>query len=490
MEIILLLTRLLLAAIFALAGVGKLLDLKGSEKAVKDFGVPKDLAKPFAVALPVAELLIALLLLPASTAWFGAIGAFLLLAVFIGGMIWQMAKGNAPDCHCFGQIHSEPVSPKSLIRNGIFALLAFLLVLNGNQSLSFAELGNELALQLILGLAVIALLSAVVFYLKKMSEQLNQMTRRIEVMEVLSREGTTVEREDLTDPNAGGLLIGSPAPEFVLPNLSGAEISSADLFKQGKPTVLFFVSPTCTPCEELLPYIEVWQHQLKDKVDFVFISSGTPEANIEKIGGDDVFKHVLLQKEREVSELFKAQWTPTALLVNADGAIASHPAAGDTNIRQLIEQIRAEAEVRFITNGDGGGGGGGQKIGEDFPLFSLTDATGKEFNSEQMRGKKTLVTYWSLNCGFCDQMIDELRDWDKTKGADAPDLLLLSQGDAEKNRELNLQGQIVLDDKHEVAQKLGMTGTPSAVLVDERGKIASQIAAGASNIWALLGKKK
>src|SRR5689334_3545751 len=105
MEVILLLIRIFLFAVFALAGVGKLLDLKGSEKAVKEFGVPEGLAKPFAIALPVAELLFALLLLPASTAWLGAIGGFLLLAVFIGGMIWQMAKGNAPDCHCFGAIH-------------------------------------------------------------------------------------------------------------------------------------------------------------------------------------------------------------------------------------------------------------------------------------------------------------------------------------------------------------------------------------------------
>ena len=132
MEVVLLLIRIFLFGVFALAGVGKLLDFEGSEKAVKEFGVPKDFARIFAVALPVAELLIAVLLLPVSTAWLGVIGAFLLLAVFIGGMIWQMAQGNAPDCHCFGAIHSEPVSKKSLIRNIIFAILAFFLVARGD----------------------------------------------------------------------------------------------------------------------------------------------------------------------------------------------------------------------------------------------------------------------------------------------------------------------------------------------------------------------
>jgi uncharacterized membrane protein YphA (DoxX/SURF4 family) len=191
MEVVLLLIRIFLFAVFAAAGIGKLLDLPGSEKAVKGFGVPENLAKPLAVALPVGELLFALLLLPVSTAWLGAIGAFSLLAVFIGGMIWQMAKGNAPDCHCFGAIHSEPVSKKSLIRNCIFAILAFFLVAQGarDQGLSLTDLTGEMALQLILGLATIGLLGAVVFYLKKISEQQTQIMRRIEILELVSHEG-------------------------------------------------------------------------------------------------------------------------------------------------------------------------------------------------------------------------------------------------------------------------------------------------------------
>src|SRR4028119_784911 len=129
MELILLLVRIVLAGIFALAGAGKLLDLKGSKKAIEDFGVPNTLSKPLAVILPVAEILVALMMLFVQVSWLGAIAAFLLLAVFFGAMIVQMVKGNAPDCHCFGQIHSEPVSAKSLIRNGIFAILALFLVI-------------------------------------------------------------------------------------------------------------------------------------------------------------------------------------------------------------------------------------------------------------------------------------------------------------------------------------------------------------------------
>ena len=103
MEIVLLLVRILLAGIFALAGVAKFIDLKGSEKAFQDFGVSKSLALPGAVALSVAEIGIAVLLLFVETSWFGAIAALGLLLLFIGQMIYQLARGNAPDCHCFGQ---------------------------------------------------------------------------------------------------------------------------------------------------------------------------------------------------------------------------------------------------------------------------------------------------------------------------------------------------------------------------------------------------
>jgi hypothetical protein len=34
-----------------------------------------------------------------------------------------------------------------------------------------------------------------------------------------------------------------------------------------------------------------------------------------------------------------------------------------------------------------------------------------------------------------------------------------------------------------------MAGTPSAVLIDENGQIASSTASGAEKVWALIGKR-
>ena len=147
-----LILRLFLAAIFALAGVAKFLDLKGSEKAFKEFGVPAVVALPASIALSVAEIVIAAMFLSVDTSWVAAIGASALLLLFIGQMIYQMARGNAPDCHCFGQIHSEPVGAKSIVRNVIFATMSLLLVVRGNlyQGTNLSQLPDAMMMQLLL----------------------------------------------------------------------------------------------------------------------------------------------------------------------------------------------------------------------------------------------------------------------------------------------------------------------------------------------------
>jgi peroxiredoxin/uncharacterized membrane protein YphA (DoxX/SURF4 family) len=495
MEVILLLIRIILFGIFALAGIGKLLDLQGSEKAVKDFGVPEDLAKPFSVLLPVAEIFIAILLLFVQTSWLGAIAGFLLLLVFIGGMLYQMAKGNAPDCHCFGQIHSEPVSLKSLIRNVVFAGLAFVLIVSGseNQGLSLFDSTNVSSegnfMSLILGFATVGLLAAAVYFLKLISEQQTQIMRRIEILELTSHEGKEIERENVSDPREG-LPIGASVPDFELPDVNGRNVAFEHLLAQAKPMLFFFVSPSCIPCAALLPEIEGWQKELEGRINFVFISSGKAKENSDKFAGGNP-KQILLQKDREVSTLFGAPWTPTALLINADGTIASHPAAGDAAIRELIKKTKAQnfaEKFLFVVNGNGNGKP--PKIGESVPEFSIEDLSGKQINHDNFQGKKTLVAFWSLTCPHCINMAEDLREWESQKGHDQPNLIVFSSGEPDANKKLNLKSPVLIDKEYEIAQNFGMQGTPSAVLVNEDGRIVSETAIGAEQIWALVGKRK
>ena len=117
MEFALLAVRLFLALVFGVAAVAKVADREGSRRAMIAFGVPEGLVGVTVWALPLVEILIALALIPLSTAWWGAIAALALLAVFTVGIGVMLARGQSADCHCFGQLHSKPVSWTTLARN-------------------------------------------------------------------------------------------------------------------------------------------------------------------------------------------------------------------------------------------------------------------------------------------------------------------------------------------------------------------------------------
>lgn len=488
MDEILLLIRLFLFGVFALAGVGKLLDLEGSERAIKGFGVPDDLAKPAAFVLPAAEIVIAFMFLARTTAWAGAILALLLLLVFTAGMIVQMAKGNAPECHCFGQIHSEPVGKTSLLRNIGFAILALFLTAQGrsNQGLGLTQFSTDM-LQAVLLFGLLILFGVAVIYLKKIFEQQVQIQRRIEILELVSRDGAQVERENAGSP-AESLPIGAPFPEFELADTQGKRVKMSDFLNRKKPSLFIFVSPDCGPCNALYPEVQEWQEALKEKLDIVLVSSGSISANVEKFGDT---ADVLLQENRELAESVRARWTPTAIYVNARGKIASHPAAGDTAIRELVEKLTAEdleKEHVYFANSDNGDIP--LKIGEKLPEISLVDINGEPITNDTFKGKDSLVLFFSLTCPYCVKMIDELKEWDEVRGESDPNLIVFSDGDAEAHSELGLKAPIVLDESYKLSGEIGMAGTPSAILVNENGEIVTETGIGASRIWSLIGKTR
>src|SRR5688500_11058416 len=131
MSAFLLFLRLVLAATFAVAGVAKLVDRAGSRQSLREFGVPAPLALPLAVLLPMAELVCAFALLPASSAWWGATGALALLSIFIIAIAVNLVRGRTPDCHCFGKLHSEPVGWTTVARNAVLAGIAAVVVAHG-----------------------------------------------------------------------------------------------------------------------------------------------------------------------------------------------------------------------------------------------------------------------------------------------------------------------------------------------------------------------
>src|SRR4051812_36191388 len=124
METLVIGARILLVVVFATAGVGKLLDVAGSRQAVRDFGVPESVAGASGALLPLVELAAAVLLVFPATAQWGAALALTLLVAFMAGIANALRHGFAPDCHCFGQLHSAPAGRATLARNGLLAVIA------------------------------------------------------------------------------------------------------------------------------------------------------------------------------------------------------------------------------------------------------------------------------------------------------------------------------------------------------------------------------
>ena len=265
MDLALLTARLLLAAVFAVAGIAKLLDRDGSRQALIGFGVPERLAPPLAILLPLAELMVAVALLPLVFAWWGAIGALALLGLFVVGIAISMARGEAPDCHCFGQIHSEPAGWSTLIRNaGLAAVAAFVVAGGSEPGASISAWRTDLSSAEQIGLVAVfvtaAILAVQAWFLFQLMAQNGRLLSRVEQLEA-NGGSAPFERAQIPHPTipARGLPVGSKAQAFSLSGLYGETITLSALMSAGKPLMLLFTDPNCAPCNAMLPDLAGWQ---------------------------------------------------------------------------------------------------------------------------------------------------------------------------------------------------------------------------------------
>jgi peroxiredoxin len=497
MDVVLFIARLLLAAVFFVAGFAKLADLPGSRQALRDFGVPAVLANPSGVLLPLAEIAVAVALIPSASAWWGALGALALLLLFVAGISYNLARGRTPDCHCFGQIHSSPAGWPTLIRNLLLAAIAGFVVGFGRTNAGldvlswFTSLAVAQRIELVAGVIVVALLALESWVLFQTMKQQGRLLLRLEALEarVAGSAGGTAFR---------GLPVGSQAPAFSLSGLHRETITLDALRAPGKPVVLVFSDPGCGPCTALLPEVGRWQRDYASKLTLVLISRGTQEDNRAKTAGSGITQ-VLLQQDREVAESYQVAGTPSAVLIRTDGTIATPLAEGADNIRGLVAgaiglPVLRSLPISAALQGNGGAALPAQpigpKVGERAPEFTLPDLSGKQVSLADFRGDPTLALFWNPGCGFCQRMLDDLKAWEAKPSEGAPRLLVVSTGSVEENKAMGLRSPVLLDQGFSVGNLFGANGTPMAVLVDAEGNIASEVAAGAPDVLALARSSK
>jgi len=103
LDLIGLLFRLGLAAVFLVSGVSKAANPRETRVAVRAYDLlPNGLADTVAAVLPYLEIGLGLLLLLGMVVRWTAIASAVLLLVFIGGVISAAARGLNIDCGCFG----------------------------------------------------------------------------------------------------------------------------------------------------------------------------------------------------------------------------------------------------------------------------------------------------------------------------------------------------------------------------------------------------
>ena len=297
-----------------------------------------------------------------------------------------------------------------------------------------------------------------------------------------------------------GLPIGAEATTFNLQGLYGETLTLEALRAPGKPVMLLFTDPNCGPCSALLPEIGRWQQDHAQKLTITLISRGTTEENCTK-SSEHGRTSVLLQEDWEISEAYQVSGTPSGVLVQHDGTIGSPVAAGSEAIQSLVTQTAGTPahlpmQPHAAAQGDpcpncGNAHAqqpatpGSGKIGEPAPPIRLEDLSGKTVELKDFRGEKTLVLFWNPECGFCQQMLGDLKTLEANPPKGAPQLLVVSTGTVEDNRAMGLRSKVVLDQGFNAGLAFGASGTLSALLVDRKGNIASELAVGAPAVLAL-----
>jgi thiol-disulfide isomerase/thioredoxin len=465
LDALLLTSRLLLAAVLAVAALAKLADREGSRQAVVAFGAPRSAAAPLALVLPVAELAVAVLLLPAATALAGALGALVLLLLFSAAIALNLVRGREPECHCFGQLHSAPAGPGALVRNGLLAVVAALTLaatLAGDDpsAVGWVERldGAETAV-LAIGAAALVLAVAGAMAFVSLLRSHGRVLARLERMErTLAAAGLTGQPR--AERVVRGLEPGTPAPRF-----AGLD----ELLASRLPALLLFVSPGCDPCRALLPEVALWQTEHADRLSVAVVSTGEPE----KVGAEAAelgLKRVLVDEGLELYHVFEANGTPSGVLIAADGSIGSHVASGQEQIEALVAGV-VDAP--------------GMPIYAPIPDLELPSLDGESVNLAELRGQETLLLFWNPDCSHCRAMHDQLLAREADAKGSSPRLVIVASGDEAKIRADGFSSTVLLDEYFEAGERFGIRGTPMAVVLGPEGRIASGVAAGARAILAL-----
>ena len=325
-----LVARLVLAAVFALAAFAKLSRRAETESTMEAFGAPANIRRPLALALPLVELAVAVALLPATTAPFAGVAALVLLSAFSFFVARVLVRGEQVDCNCFGSLGPSRISRWTLVRNLALMVPAAIVAGAGWSDAGpsavawVGDLDGVVAVGIVAGLA----LAAAILSFALSWQLMRQNGRLLERLDALEGD----------DRRERGILagLGEPIPRFELPDLSGRPVSLDELLAPGRGVVLVFTDPGCHACDPLMPVIGRRQRSVGSGPTPVVISRGDAAANEAKVAEHGI-ETILLQEGFDLPKSVGVAGMPGAIAVDGAGRIASEPTLGTDPVRQLLE---------------------------------------------------------------------------------------------------------------------------------------------------------
>jgi thiol-disulfide isomerase/thioredoxin len=162
---------------------------------------------------------------------------------------------------------------------------------------------------------------------------------------VVATAGPVAEGDVAADDTPGAaaaLLVGKPAPAFVLNNLDGSKVRLGDL--KGNVVVLDMWATWCGPCVESLPHLDELYKDYKAKSAPVAVFAVNQAQGADEVG-PFVKKQgwslpVLLDVDGKVGESYKADAIPETVVVGKDGIVAKVFVGGghEDGIRDAVDR--------------------------------------------------------------------------------------------------------------------------------------------------------
>jgi peroxiredoxin len=183
-------------------------------------------------------------------------------------------------------------------------------------------------------------------------------------------------------------------------------------------------------------------------------------------------------------------WRVERLLAEQNGRltvrIATLEHGGHSAGRQGDSDGGAQQHIRRGVGDPISTSGNAPRLGYPAPQFDLADRSGSRVSAADFPGTKVFVLFWSPGCAFCKQIMEDVRSWEDTDDVNALKLLIVSSGPELLHAGMDLRSPVLLDTNSATMRAYGAIGTPSAVVIDAHGNIASTLARGGPAVLALL----